>query len=75
MIDKYNHSVAKGDLYFTGFYLEKKYESKKAVSYMYPKQLHEAFVNIGEVFATNIAMNSDLTMDIEEYQSLCSMLF
>ena len=32
-------------------------QSHEAVTYMYAKQSHEAFVNIGEVFATNIAMN------------------
>ena len=35
---------------------------------MYPKQSHEAFVNIEEIFAINIAMHRDST--IEEYQCL-----
>ena len=49
----------------------------KKIKYVYSKgkATKDVFINIGEIFATNIQMNSDLTISPQEYQGLMSELF
>ena len=76
-IDDFGHVIATGEPYLTVVYLDYQTESHKYVKFGIPSKnkLKRIYVHIGEVFATNIEIKDDLTMDINEYRSLCSELY
>ena len=76
-IDDFGHVIATGEPYFTVVYLDYQTESHKYVKFGIPSKnkLKRMYVHIGEVFATNIEIKDNLTMDINEYRSLCSELY
>ena len=86
-IDNCRHVIVPGEQYFTVVYLDYKTETRKYVKFELPKgkkctniyvHMGEVFapnIEMGEVFATNIEMKEDLTMDIDEYRSLCNELY
>ena len=41
---------------------------KKVVWYQRPKKLHCILIHVAKLFITNIALHTDLCMDINEYQ-------
>ena len=75
MIDDYQHCIVAGKPYFAGHYLEKEKECRNVIVYKHPKNIGEVLIHVNEIFATNILIMDNLTMDTEEYQSICSMLF
>ena len=75
MKDSYGHIIAKGEPYLTVVYLEFKSQSRKNVQFGMSRNLTPAYIHIGEVFVTNIQMDENLSMDIQEYRLLCQELF
>ena len=71
--DERGHIIARGDHYAV-VYLEKKGEQgrgiKRKVVYQRAKDNRVAFVNIGEIFVTNVQLSENLVMDMEEYFNL-----
>ena len=53
-------------------YLQNKSQTMKHVKYEHPMCDEPVLISIEEVFATNIAVDSNLVMDIGEYQSILS---
>ena len=75
LIDKYGHSILKGENYLEVSYLEK-IDGKigKNVKYRYPRNYSDVvYLHIGEVFITNINLQN-LQMDIKEYQSILTSM-
>ena len=68
MIDKNGHTAMSGELYLEVGFLQKEAHKKKVVQYQRPKKLHCILIHVAEVFITNIALDADLCMDINEYQ-------
>ena len=73
--DNYGHLIAKGEPYFSVNYLEKSAKStKRSIKYTFSKT-KSVYVHVGEVFATNIQVDENLSMSAVEYQSLLTELF
>ena len=75
MSDDYQHCIVAGEPYFAGHYLEKEKECRNVIVYKHPKNIREVLIHVNEIFATKILIKDNLTMDTQEYQSICSMLF
>ena len=45
-------------------------EKKRIVSYTRPEKQQSIYIHIAEIFVLNVALNEDLCMDIDEYQSI-----
>ena len=50
-------------------YLQKKEQKKTKVKYHHPKKYKPIFIHIAEVLITNVALDENLCMDLNEYQS------
>ena len=70
LFDSNGHSIVSGEHYAEVGYLQKNNEKKRIVSYTRPKKQQSIYIHIAEIFVTNIALNEDLCMDIDEYQSI-----
>ena len=70
LIDSCGHSILQGEKYTQVFYLQKLNQKRNVVSYQHPKKQRIIYIHIAEVFVTNIALDEDLTMSIDEYQSI-----
>ena len=74
--DAHGHRIAKGDPYLSINYLEKSLKSSmKKIKYVRSKTTTEVYINVGEIFATNVQIEDDLSISMKEYQSLMSELF
>ena len=67
--------ILKGEKYVKVRYLEKTHESTRSVKFNISKYFPPAFVNLGEIFTTNIGLDNNLNMHINEYRSLCSQIY
>ena len=66
--------IFKGERYVKVQYLQKSHESSKHVQYCVAKKFLPAYVNLAEIFTTNIELDNKLRMHINEYRSICSQL-
>ena len=71
MQDQNGHTILSNEMYIQVIYLQKKSESLKGVKYQ-RSQSDPVLIHVPEIFATNIAINGNLQMDIEEYQAISS---
>ena len=71
MIDQNGHTVMSGELYLEVCYLQKAAQKKK-MWHQLPKKLHCILTHVAEVFIANTALDADLCMVINEYQSILS---
>lgn len=74
MEDNNGHSILPGEHFLSVVYLEKVKEMKGKIKYKLTSG-GNTYVHLGEVFATSIYMSDDLSIDMNEYQSLCAELF
>ena len=70
MQDDAGHCIVEGEMYALVLYLDKASETKKYVKYVRPKRENLVLIHMTEVFATNVLLDSNLKMDIAEYQSI-----
>ena len=68
--DSNGYSIVSGEHYAGVGYLQQNNEKKGIVSYTRPKKQQSIYIHIAKIFVTNIALNEDLCMDIDEYQSI-----
>ena len=64
-----------GESFLKVRYLEKVQDNRKGVKFMVSKFFSPVYINLAEVFTTNIEVSVDLQMQIEEYNALCQMLY
>ena len=52
------------------FTYKKKEQNKTKVKHQYPKKYKLTFIHIAEMFITNVALDKNFCMDLNEYQSV-----
>ena len=57
-----------GELYLEVYDLQKEAQ-KKVVWYKHPRKLHHILIHEAQVFITNIVLDADSSIDINEYQT------
>ena len=67
--------IHEGEPYVKIKYLEKTFEGKNEVKFRVSKIFDPVFVNLGEIFATNIDISKALTIHISKNQSLCELIY
>ena len=70
--DENGHSIMTGEQYAEVTYLQKNNETRKKITYKRPKKPQHIYIYIAEIFVTNIALDQNLCMDINEYQAVLS---
>ena len=70
MVDKNGHTILVGDWFAEVTYLQKKSQSAKYVKYERSLREQHVFIHIGEIFTTNILIDANLKMSIEEYNAV-----
>lgn len=50
--------------------LQKRDEKRNIVRYQWPEKFQNIYIHITETFVTKVALDTDLCMDINEYQSI-----
>ena len=70
LFDSNGHSIVSGEHYAEVDYLQKNNEKKRIVSYTRPEKQQSIYIHIAEIFVRIVALNEDLCMDIDEYQSI-----
>lgn len=68
--DKNGHYILKGETYAEIFYLQKVKEGRKSVTYQRPRKPLPILIYLREIFITNIALDENLPMTIDEFQSI-----
>ena len=69
--DEYGHCILEGEKYLLVNYLNLKDDTgKKHIKYERPRKSKDAVIHLAEIFASNIALNADLKMNISEFHSL-----
>ena len=66
LIDSCGHSILQGEKYAEVFYLQKLNQKRNVVRFQSPKKQRIIYIHIAEVFA----LDEDLTMSIDDYQSI-----
>ena len=64
------HHILSGEQYLEIVYLQKKEQKKAKVKYQHPKKYKLISIHTAEVFITNVALDENLCMDLNEYQSV-----
>ena len=62
------HHILSGEQYLEIVYLEKKRTKKGKVKYQRPKKYKLIFIHIAEVCITNVALDENFCMDLNECQ-------
>ena len=62
------HSILSGEQYAEVEYLQKQDEKKHVVRFQRLRKQQSIFINMDEIFVTNVALNEDICLDIYEYQ-------
>ena len=70
LTDENGHHILSGEQYLEIVYLEKKRTKKGKVKYQRPKKYKLIFIHIAEVCITNVALDKNLCMDLNECQSV-----
>ena len=67
LTDTNGHTIIKGEKYAEVVYLQKTIQRGCKVKYEMPKKSPNVYLHIGEVAVTNIEVNVDLSMHVNEY--------
>ena len=70
LTDENGHHILSGEQYLEIVYLQKKEQKKAKVKYQHPKKYKLISIHTAEVFITNVALDENLCMDLNEYQSV-----
>ena len=70
--DANGHYILAGKNYLEVSYLQKVGQKRREVFYQRPKKYEPVLIRVAEIFVSNIDMNEDLCMDINEYTSILS---
>ena len=73
LTDKNGRHILSGEQYSEIVCLQKKEQKKIKVKYHCPKKYKLIFIHIVEVFITNVALDENLRMDLNEYQSVMAV--
>ena len=74
-IETQSSCIYAGERFLRVRYLEKSHESSRSVQYRISNFFPPVYVNLAEVFTTNIELNDKMQMNINEYRSISSQLY
>ena len=74
MFDENGHSIMSGEPYLEVNYLQKGAQKRRIVQDHRPKKAQRILIHIAKVFITNVDLNADLCMNIDEYQSISAAI-
>ena len=73
MMDDFGHAILAGEKYAEIIYLDSDIRKKK-IKYKQPRRIKQIFVHMDEIFITNIALDTNLVMNMEEFHAINAAL-